>query len=61
MSRRSVSCRSVSLGLIAGLIGLHTYGLADALALGSKPALTFWFALALIGTQINAVQEKRKT
>jgi putative inorganic carbon (HCO3(-)) transporter len=40
--------RAVALGLAAGLVGLHVYGLADALALGSKPGVAFWFALGLI-------------
>lgn len=40
--------RPVALGLAAGLIGLHVYGLTDALALGSKPNLLFWVALALV-------------
>lgn len=39
---------SVALGLLAGLIGLHVYGLADTLALGSKPGLLFWLAMGLI-------------
>ncbi len=39
---------SVALGLLAGMIGLHVYGLADTLALGSKPGLLFWLALGLI-------------
>jgi putative inorganic carbon (HCO3(-)) transporter len=40
--------RATALGLPAGLVGLHVYGLADALALGSKPGLAFWFILGLI-------------
>jgi putative inorganic carbon (HCO3(-)) transporter len=40
--------RATALGLAAGLVGLHVYGLADALALGSKPGVAFWFALGLI-------------
>jgi putative inorganic carbon (HCO3(-)) transporter len=40
--------RAAALGLAAGLVGLHVYGLADALALGSKPGVAFWFALGLI-------------
>ena len=40
--------RTTALGLAAGLVGLHVYGLADALALGSKPGVAFWFALGLI-------------
>ena len=40
--------RPLALGLMAGLIGLHAYGLTDAVALGSKPAVTFWFVLGLV-------------
>lgn len=40
--------RAVALGLAGGLIALHFYGLTDALALGSKPAVIFWFALGLV-------------
>jgi len=40
--------RPLALGLMAGLIGLHAYGLTDAVALGSKPVVTFWFALGLV-------------
>ncbi len=39
---------SAALGLLAGMIGLHVYGLADTLALGSKPGLLFWLALGLM-------------
>lgn len=35
-------------GLLAGLVGLHVYGLTDALALGSKPGIAFWMALGLV-------------
>lgn len=42
------SVRPVVLGLAAGLVGLHVYGLTDALALGSKPGLLFWVELALV-------------
>jgi len=41
--------RAVALGLAGGLIALHTYGLTDAMALGSKPAVAFWYALGLVG------------
>jgi putative inorganic carbon (HCO3(-)) transporter len=40
--------RRVALGLAAGLVGLHVYGLTDAVALGSKPGLAFWIALGII-------------
>ena len=40
--------RATALGLLAGLVALHIYGLTDALAPGSKPALAFWLALGLL-------------
>lgn len=40
--------RALALGLLAGLAGLHVYGLTDALALGSKPGIAFWMALGLL-------------
>lgn len=48
VARRDPGFRSVSLGLLAGLVALHVFGLADALALGAKPGLVFWFALGLL-------------
>jgi putative inorganic carbon (HCO3(-)) transporter len=41
--------RSLAIGLLAALIALHVYGMADTLALGSKPGLIFWMALGLLG------------
>ncbi len=40
--------RPFALGLLASLVAFHTYGLTDALALGSKPGLLFWFILGLL-------------
>ena len=40
--------RPLAIGLLAGLIGFHAYGLADALALGSKPGLLLWLSLGLL-------------
>jgi putative inorganic carbon (hco3(-)) transporter len=40
--------RPLALGLLAGLVGLHVYGLTDALAPGAKPGLLFWMALGLL-------------
>jgi putative inorganic carbon (HCO3(-)) transporter len=52
--------RAVSLGLAAGLIGLHAYGLTDAVALGSKPGVAFWMALGLVAV-LERVGERRST
>lgn len=40
--------RALALGLLAGLIALHIYGLTDAIALGAKPGVAFWMALGLL-------------
>jgi len=48
IARRDPGFRAVSLGLLAGLVALHVFGLADALVLGAKPAIVFWFALGLL-------------
>jgi len=45
---RGMGVRALALGLAAGLIALHVYGMTDALALGSKPAVAFWYALGLV-------------
>ena len=50
--------RSTALGLMAGMVGLHVYGLADALALGSKPGIAFWFALGLVAALPRVVQHE---
>ncbi len=49
----TAAVRGLALGLLAGLIALHTYGLADAIALGAKPGLAFWMALGLIAALPN--------
>jgi len=48
VARRDRGFRPVSLGLLAGLVGLHVFGLADALVIGAKPALVFWLALGVL-------------
>jgi putative inorganic carbon (HCO3(-)) transporter len=48
VARRDEGFRSISLGLLAGLAAFHIFGLADAVALGAKPAIVFWFALGLL-------------
>lgn len=48
VARSGASYRAVSLGILAGLVAHHVYGLADALALGSKPGLVFWLLLGLL-------------
>lgn len=48
LGKREDWLRPVALGLLGGLIALHTYGLTDALAPGSKPFLLFWLLLGLL-------------
>lgn len=50
---RGEGVRALALGLAGGLIALHAYGMTDALALGSKPAIVFWFALGLTAALEN--------
>jgi putative inorganic carbon (HCO3(-)) transporter len=37
VARKSVQLRPVAIGFVAGIIGLHVYGLTDCPALGAKP------------------------
>ena len=48
IARRDRQLRPVSIGLLAGLCAFHVYGLADALAIGSKPTLLLWAILGLL-------------
>ncbi|HEX2694498.1 MAG TPA: O-antigen ligase family protein, partial [Acidobacteriota bacterium] len=40
--------RAAALGLIAGQVAFHIFGLGDAIPLGSKPNALLWVSLALI-------------
>ncbi|MDH7486895.1 MAG: O-antigen ligase family protein [Anaerolineae bacterium] len=40
--------RWLALGVLAGLVGYHVYGIADTVALGSKPSFLFWWLLGLL-------------
>ena len=40
--------RAAAMGLIAGQLAFHIFGLGDAITLGSKPNALFWVSLALI-------------
>ena len=57
-SRREKRLRWMCMGLFAGLVGLHTYGLTDALALGAKPTLGFWIALGLLANPLARSLER---
>lgn len=47
-ARRDERLRPYTLGILAGLVAYHLFGLADALAPGSKPHLIFWIMCGLI-------------
>lgn len=53
VARISSDYRALSLGILAGLIAHHVYGLADTLALGSKPGLVFWLLLGLLAAALR--------
>ncbi len=55
---REVDFRSISLGLLAGLLAVHVFGLADALALGSRPSAAFWFSMALLAAMNNIISRQ---
>jgi putative inorganic carbon (HCO3(-)) transporter len=42
------SYRVLAVGILGGTLALHVYGLLDVLALGSKPAVAFWYSLGLL-------------
>jgi O-antigen ligase len=48
ISKNDMVFRSISIGLLSSLVAFHIYGLADTLALGSKPAVLLWALLALL-------------
>lgn len=58
VARRDEALRPLALGLLAGLVALHVYGLTDALAPGSKPGLTFWMALGLLAAMERLLPEE---
>jgi putative inorganic carbon (hco3(-)) transporter len=59
VARQQRELRPIALGLMSGIIALHIFGLADALALGSKPALIFWCMLGLLAVLPRFVQNGR--
>lgn len=50
MARHDQEKRPLAIGLLAGLVALHVYGLADALAPGAKPGILLWYNIGLINT-----------
>jgi len=49
--RRGGGGRWLAVGVLAGLLGFHVYGMADTLALGSKPSFLFWWVLGLLAAE----------
>jgi O-antigen ligase/polysaccharide polymerase Wzy-like membrane protein len=41
--------QALSLGLFGNLLAIHIFGLTDAIALGAKVGLLFWWSLGLLG------------
>ncbi len=58
VARADVGLRAVALGLLAGLFALHVFGLADALALGAKPGVVFWFVLGLLAAMGGLIRPR---
>jgi putative inorganic carbon (HCO3(-)) transporter len=52
--------RVVAAGIFGGILGLHVYGLLDALALGSKPAIAFWYSLGLLSALARLTNENEE-
>ena len=50
--------RTAALGLIAGQLAFHIFGLGDAITLGSKPGALFWASLALIAAMYNYINRR---
>lgn len=53
VAQQDKTLRPFAIGLVTGLVGLHIYGLADALALGSKTGLLFWLSLGILSAMKN--------
>lgn len=52
LARQSAAWRPFALGLLAGLAAFHLFGIADAVALGAKPAVLFWYVLGLLAAML---------
>lgn len=60
VARCETAYRAIALGLLAGLIAVHVFGLADALALGSKPGVVFWYSLGLLAAMNRMVSRPHR-
>lgn len=57
--RQDAQKRPFAIGLLASLIALHIFGLADTLAPGAKPGILFWYNIGLI-TSLFHQQPRQK-
>ena len=59
VAKRDAGLRPRIIGLLSALIALHTYGLLDALAPGSKPGLLFWLILGWLAAayQVHSLKQ----
>ncbi len=53
-------CTPLALGFVANLLALHTYGLLDTLALGSKTGIFFWLILGLLTAMFSQLHPPRR-
>ena len=53
--------RWAALGLLAGLLAQHVYGMTDAIALGAKPGPALWVALGLAAAMANVKRGPKTT
>ena len=52
-AKKHRALRAASVGLLSSLAAFHIYGLADALALGSKPAVLLWAVFGLLAVMVR--------
>ena len=53
IAKKDRALRAASVGLLASLAAYHMYGMADALALGSKPAVLLWAVFGLLAAMVR--------
>jgi putative inorganic carbon (HCO3(-)) transporter len=58
---RMAPYRWLGLGLFGSLVAFHAYGLTDAVALGAKPGVALWMALALVASAWDVGQQVEQT
>ena len=58
LAHRFPHFRPQSLGILASLVALHSFGIADALAPGAKPAILIWWLLGSLTNMVNSFLKK---